>query len=148
MENFGAVERIRRTQTSFLNSLLDPTRAQRLIEAEAFKGRNTYTIYQLFGDVRKGLFSELAGTQNIDTYRRNLQRGFVARLGYMMNNEANAFQARQVSISQSDIRPAARAELKALKSQVNSAQGKYTDRASKVHLEDLLERINHILDPQ
>lgn len=147
MENYGAVNRIRNVQTSFLNSLLDPTRAQRLIEAEAFKGRNTYTVYQLFGDVRKGLFSELATTKNIDTYRRNLQRAFVARMEYMMNNEANPFQARQVSISQSDIRPAVRAELKALKSQVTSAKGKYTDRASKAHLEDLLERVNSILDP-
>jgi hypothetical protein len=148
MENFGAVERIRSLQTSFLNSLLDPARAQRLIEAEAFKGRNTYTVYQLFGDTRKGLFSELNTTKSIDTYRRNLQRAFVARMEYLMTNEARGFQARQVSISQSDIRPAVRAELKALKGQVSASKGKYTDRASRVHLEDLLERINSILDPQ
>jgi hypothetical protein len=119
-----------------------------LIEAEAFKGRNTYTVYQLFGDARKGIFSELGSTQNIDTYRRNLQRAFVSRMEFLMTSEARGFQARQVSISQSDIRPAVRAELKTLKSQVNTAKGKYTDRASKVHLEDLLERINQILDPK
>lgn len=148
MENFGAVERIRNLQASFLNSLLDATRAQRLIEAEAFKGRNTYTIYQLFADVRKGLFSELNGTENINTYRRNLQRAFVARMEFLMTNEAGRFQARQVNIGQSDIRPAIRAELKALKIQVNAAKGKYSDRASKAHLEDLAERINNILDPK
>lgn len=146
MESFGAVERIRGVQTSFLNQLLDPARAQRLIEAEAFKGTNTYTVYQLFGETRQGLFSELAGANSIDTYRRNLQRAYVARMHYLMTEEARGFQARQVNIGQSDIRPAVRSDLKALKGQVQAAIPRYSDRASRVHLEDLLERINDVLD--
>ncbi|OEK05580.1 zinc-dependent metalloprotease [Roseivirga misakiensis] len=148
LEGYGAVNRIRTTQVSYLNRLLDATRAQRLIEAEAFKGRNTYTIYQLFGDTRKGLFSELSSGAVIDTYRRNLQRAFVARLEFMMNNDSNQFQARQVSIAQSDIRPVVKAELKTLLRDVNGAMSKYSDRASRLHLEDLKDRINNILDPK
>lgn len=148
IESYGAVNRIRGMQVSFLNSLLDATRAQRLIEAEAFKGRNTYTIYQLFGDMRKGLFSELSSGTVINTYRRNLQRAFVARLEFMMNNEANAFQARQVNIGQSDIRPVIKAELKALQRDIDGAMSKYSDRASRVHLDDLKDRIADILDPK
>ncbi|MFY0594597.1 zinc-dependent metalloprotease [Roseivirga sp.] len=148
LEGYGAVNRIRTTQVSYLNRLLDATRAQRLIEAEAFKGRNTYTIYQLFADTRKGLFSELSSGAVIDTYRRNLQRAFVARLEFMMNNESSQFQARQVSISQSDIRPVVKAELKTLQRDVNSAMSKYSDRASRLHLEDLKDRISNILDPK
>lgn len=148
LESYGAVNRIRNMQVSFLNSLLDATRAQRLIEAEAFKGRNTYTIYQLFGDARKGLFSELAAGQAIDTYRRNLQRAFVSRLEFMMTNEASQFQARQVNIGQSDIRPVIKSELKVLQREISSAMSKYSDRASRVHLEDLKDRITDILDPK
>ena len=146
MESYGVVNRIRGIQTGFLNSLLDPTRAQRLIEAEAFKGRNTYTLYQMFADARKGLFSELSSNAAISTYRRNLQRAFVARLEFMLKNESSRFQASQVSISQSDIRPAARAELKSLLRQVNAAANRYSDRASKLHLEDLKERIEMALE--
>lgn len=148
IESYGVVNRIRTTQASFLNRLLDATRAQRLIEAEAFKGRNTYTIYQLFGDVRKGLFSELSSGKVIDTYRRNLQRAFVSRMEFMMTNESNQFQARQVSISQSDIRPVVKSELKTLQREVNQAISKYADRASRLHLEDLRDRIKDILDPK
>ncbi|WP_420386502.1 zinc-dependent metalloprotease [Roseivirga sp.] len=147
MENYGAVNRIRATQTSYLNSLLDPTRMQRLIEAEAFKGRNTYTIYQLLADTKKGLFSELASGAEISTYRRNLQRAFVERCEYLMTNEASSFQARQVNISQSDIRPVIKGELKTLLREVNTAIGRYSnDRAGNLHLIDLKDRIEEVLD--
>jgi len=147
MENYGAVNNIRATQSSYLNSLLDPTRMQRLIEAEAFKGRNTYTIYQLLGDTKNGLFSELASGAEISTYRRNLQRAFVERCEYLMTNEASSFQARQVNISQSDIRPVVKGELKTLLREVNGAIGKYSnDRAASLHLIDLKDRIEEILD--
>ena len=147
MQNYGAVNNIRATQSSYLNSLLDPTRMQRLIEAEAFKGRNTYTIYQLLSDTKKGLFSELASGAEISTYRRNLQRAFVERCQYLMENEASTFQARQVSISQSDIRPVVKGELKTLLREVSGAVGRYSnDRSSNLHLIDLKDRIEEILD--
>ncbi|KOF03701.1 glutaminyl-tRNA synthetase [Roseivirga seohaensis subsp. aquiponti] len=148
LESYGAVNRISATQSSFLNSVLDPTRAQRLIEAEAFKGRNTYTIYQLFGDMRTGLFSELKSGAQIDTYRRNLQRAFVEKLESLMTTDSNSFQARQVNVAQSDIRPVVKSELKTLQHEIKSNKGKFTDRASSVHLEDLLDRIAKILDPK
>lgn len=147
MQNYGAVNNIRSTQASYLNSLLDPTRMQRLIEAEAFKGRNTYTIYQLFTDTREGLFSELATGTDVTTYRRNLQRAFVERCKYLMENEASNFQSRQVDISQSDIRPVVKGELKSLLRVVNAAQSRYTsNRAVNLHLVDLKDRIEEILD--
>ncbi|PIQ49186.1 MAG: zinc-dependent metalloprotease [Cytophagales bacterium CG12_big_fil_rev_8_21_14_0_65_40_12] len=148
LENYGTVNRISSTQSSFLNSLLDPTRMQRLIEAEAFKGRNTYTIYQMFAELRAGLFSELTSGTSIDTYRRNLQRAYVERMEYLMTNDANTFQARQVDIAQSDIRPVVKAELKALKAEIRANRSKFSDRASSLHLDDLEDRINMILDPK
>ena len=148
IQEYGAVERIRSTQASYVSRVLDATRMQRLIEAEAFKGRNTYTIYQLVGDLRKGLFSELESGQVINTYRRNIQRAYIARMEFLMTNEASSFQSRSVNIGQSDIRPVIKSELKTLNSQLKSALSKYSDRASKIHIEDALDRIDEILNPK
>ena len=64
-----------------------------------------------------------------------------------MNNEASSFQARQVNIEQSDIRPAVKGELKTLLSDLKTAQSKYTNnRAGNLHLIDLQDRIKEILD--
>lgn len=148
IEEYGAIERIRSTQASFVNRTLDPTRMQRLIEAEAFKGRNTYTIYQLVGDLRKGLFSEFNSGKEIDTYRRNIQRAYIARMEYLMTNEASSFQSRTVNVGLSDIRPVVKAELKTLNRQLKAALPKYTSRVSRIHIEDALDRIDNILNPK
>ena len=54
----------------------------------------------------------------------------------------------QINASQSDIRAVARAELKTLQGQVKAAIPSTSDHLSKIHLEDILERINVILDPR
>lgn len=38
-------------------------------------------------DLRNGVWSELSRGQKIDTYRRNLQRAHVDRLGYLLTVE-------------------------------------------------------------
>jgi hypothetical protein len=38
-------------------------------------------------DLRKGIFSEFPRGQTIDRYRRNLQRAYVERLEFIMNND-------------------------------------------------------------
>jgi hypothetical protein len=53
-----------------------------------------------------------------------------------------------IDVSQSDIRPMVRAELKALRTQINGAIGRTADPMSKYHLEDAVQRINLILDPK
>ena len=52
-----------------------------------------------------------------------------------------------VNVEQSDIRPLVRAELKRLKEEIVIAIPKTSDSLSKYHLEDALERISLILDP-
>ena len=52
-----------------------------------------------------------------------------------------------VNTSQSDIRSAARAELNNLKRDIRNGLGRTSDRMSRYHLQDVLERIDKILDP-
>lgn len=156
VENAGAVERIRNYQAGTLNQLLEPSRLARLIEAEAMLGKQTYTPTDLFTDLRTGIWSELSTGKTIDVYRRNLQRAFIERLEYLMKGEqdAPAQQMRAftgftaIDMSQSDVRPLARAELKKLKAQIVAALPRTTDQLSRYHLDDCIERINLILDPK
>ena len=155
IEHAGAVDRIRRTQVGIVNLVLNPQTIARMIEAEAMLGDETYTPLEMLTDLRQGLWSELGRGDAIGPFRRNLQRGYLERLEYLMTEEVTppppqflqfiAFTP--VDVSQSDIRAYVRGELTALRQQVRSAIPRTRDRATRLHLEDALVRIDHILDP-
>jgi hypothetical protein len=155
-EYSGTVDRIRNLQENRLESILDLGRLARVIENETLNGSSAYTLVELMTDLRNGVWSELGSGRKIDTYRRNLQKAYVDRLQYLMTVEKqNApnfsspyFKITRVDVNQSDIRSAARAELETLKRSVRSAISVTGDRMSRYHLQDVLERINNILDPK
>ncbi|MEM6335455.1 MAG: zinc-dependent metalloprotease [Bacteroidota bacterium] len=157
IEGVGVMERVRRLQTGVVNMLLDPQRLARLIEAEARMGDETYTPAEMLTDLRGTLFSELRRGEAIDPFRRNLQRGYVEQLHELMTEELEmprvprqfleviGFTA--IDVSQSDIRAYVRGELRQLKRDVQRASARSGDRMTRLHLEDLEERIDAILDP-
>lgn len=153
--DFGALERIRSLQVSTLNNILEWGRLGRVIENEALNGNDAYKINELFTDLRGGIWTELSRGATIDVHRRSLQRAHIERLDLMLNGEVAQLPARfrrfrgpQINASQSDIRPMARAELKTLKRQVDGAISRTSDQMSKIHLEDISERIDLVLDPK
>ncbi len=154
-DNAGIVDRLRRTQVGVLNGILDFSRLNRVIDNSVKNGVSAYHMDELFADLRNGIWSELKTGANLDTYRRNLQRAYVERMSYLLNeNEAQltpqlaALAGPQIDVSQSDIRPMARHELKSLYIQVKSALPKYSNPVLRAHLEDVLVRINEALDPK
>ena len=149
IENNGNVERIRGLQVRTLENVLDFGRLGRMIENETLNGKEAYTLTEMMNDLRSGIFSELRSGKKIDTYRRNLQRAYVDRLEYLLTEEQSGRRsATSVNVSQSDIRAIARAELNTLKRSVRSAIGRTGDALSRYHLQDLMERIDLILDPR
>ncbi|MCH7414167.1 zinc-dependent metalloprotease [Belliella sp. R4-6] len=153
--DFGALERIRGVQVGALNGILEWGRLGRVIENEALNGSDAYSMTELFDDLRAGIWTELSSGKTIDVHRRSLQRAHIERLEYLMtNNEPNLpanfrrFAGPQINASQSDIRPMVRGELKTLQRQITASIGRTSDRASKLHLEDALERVKAILDPK
>lgn len=153
--DFGALERIRGVQVGTLNGILEWGRLGRMIENEALNGKDAYTMFELFDDLRAGIWTELNTGRTIDVHRRSLQRAHIERLELLLTgNEPNlpanfrAFAGPQINASQSDIRPMARGELKTLERQITAAIGRTSDRASRLHLEDALARIKKILDPK
>jgi hypothetical protein len=153
--DFGSLERIRGVQVSTLNGILEWGRLGRMIENEALNGKDAYKMTELFDDLRKGIWTELSAGKTIDVHRRSLQRAHIERLELMLTGEEpnlpaafRRFVGPQINASQSDIRPMARGELKTLQSSIRSAIPRTSDRMSKLHLEDALERVNSILDPK
>jgi hypothetical protein len=153
--DFGSLERIRGVQVSTLNGILEWGRLGRMIENEALNGNDAYKMTELFDDLRKGIWTELSAGKTIDVHRRSLQRAHIERLELMLTGEEPNFPAAfrrfvgpQINASQSDIRPMARGELKTLQASIRSAIPRTSDRMSKLHLEDALERVNSILDPK
>jgi hypothetical protein len=139
-------------QLSILGNVLRADRLMRLQEHEAILGDQAYTIAQLLGDVRAGIFAELAAgdTFKIDPYRRNLQRAYVELLGGRLAPApagAAAGTAAVVTIKD-DSRGAIRAEMKALKSLIETKASGAGDTATKTHLEDLKDKISQILEPK
>ncbi len=149
IENAGSVERVRGFQTRTLNNLLDFGRMARMLENEAMNDADAYSLVTMMSDLRAGLFSELRSRQAIDIYRRNLQRAYVERLEFIMTEDQSGgrfFSGTRVNVGQSDIRAVVRAELKDLKRDLQN--NRLRDRMSRIHSEDLVERINMILDPK
>lgn len=149
----GTVDRIRSLQTSVLERLLDPRRMERLVEAETKLGPQAYTLGEMLDDTRAEVWSELARGTAIDPFRRNLQRAYIERMGWLMTEETEElpsfFRGRlnDVDVSRSDIRPFVRGQLRDLQREIRAGLNRTSDRATRLHLEDALVRIDDILDP-
>ena len=150
----GAVDRMRRTQTRIINSILDFGRMARMIENEALNGTQAYTLVSMMNDLQDGLWSELSKGIKIDTYRRNLQRAYIDRLSFLMTDSQTPATGwartygnqTRVLVSQSDIRSVARGQLNKLKKDIEKGTKRVSDTNTKYHLQDAISRINIILD--
>lgn len=154
IEFAGSTERVRALQVRTLNNILSLGKMARLIEAQTLNENEAYALTDMTRDLRQGIWSELRSGKKIDTYRRNLQRAHIDRLAYLMTADNQSgrtsspyIKATAVNTSQSDIRAVVRAELKTLQSAVRSGLNKTGDRLSRIHLQDALERIDTILNP-
>jgi hypothetical protein len=140
-------------QTNGLNSLLSNDRLNRLqVNVERFGAANAYSAIELLNDVQTGVFSELKSKKAIDMYRRGLQKTFVERLNSILNPAPAGLTvsfggASSLNVARTDLPAIARAQLLKLKAQVAAAIPTTTDSMSKIHLQDLQERINRALDP-
>jgi hypothetical protein len=89
------------------------------MDAEIMDGAN-YKALDLFGDMRKG-FGKSQGA-NAVIYRRNLQRAYIERMDYLMNEEIKSERSEgYYNVSQSDLRSLVRGELNVLKANLVKA---------------------------
>jgi hypothetical protein len=160
IEPTGSVERIRTRQTALLTTLLQDARLSRIAEQGAFAtaANPAYGIADLLGDLRRGLFTEAsAAASGTDGYRRNIQRAFVEELDRLINTPLDANVPRRLPNfpgftppppRPADARALARAEARALDTQLRAALARTTEPVTKAHFEDLRVRIDRILNPR
>jgi len=134
IESDGATERMLRLQSSVMNRLLVPDRLNRLVESTALEGNNTYTITDLFSDLKSGIWNNGAA----DLYQRNLQRAFVDKMGEVLASKDN-------EIDQTDIRAVAFGTLTEIKQLIGSRTNGGA-AISNFHYQDINNRIQQILD--
>lgn len=160
-EGTGTMERLRQVQVGALYQLLDGVRMGRLIEANAQnEPGGQYPLLQYLGDIRKGVWTELAAGSTVDPFRRNLQRGYLDRMNQIMNTDfiptytaqagfdLNKYLGIGVNASQSDIRAAVRGELVRLQSELRAGISRTRDEMTRLHYQDALVRIDKIFNPE
>jgi uncharacterized protein DUF4953/uncharacterized protein DUF5117/uncharacterized protein DUF5118 len=157
IEAGGMITRINGAQMRVMNTLLDDSRMNRLLEQEALaqnKG-DVYTLTSMLDDVRRGVWEELASARPvIDAYRRELQMDYLSLLERKLNPPAatatpvQAFQfgppPRPLS---DDAKSQLRGELVTLRADVQRVIPRTGDRATQLHLQGTVHRIGEILDP-
>jgi len=154
-DNGVLLNNIKGVQTRTLGNILSASRFARLLDNETKNGSAiAYTLPDLFKDLHMGIFP----ASRPDAFKRNLQRAYVDRLGSLMTQEMEMpprvspdvianFGATPISVALSDIRPLVRAELKSLIA-IARARSVSGDTLSKAHYDDLVIRINDILNPK
>ena len=155
IEYSGSVERIRSLQERTLKNLLSLGKMARLIENQTLNGSDAFLVSDLTKTLRNSIWSELKKGTEIDTYRRQLQRAHIERLVYLMTAEnqskrrgSDYIKSTAVNTNQSDIRAVVRAELSTLKGMVRRGLNRTSNTMSRIHLKDILERIEAVLDPK
>jgi hypothetical protein len=145
-------------QDNILNRIMSSRTLTKLVEAEAAAGKKAYGILEYMGDVKAGVWAELATKKPIDVYRRNLQKTYVNTLINILNPPAVSAVSfgggfgpaapSLVSAEKSDVRTVVKAHLQRLKADASSAAVLYTDTMSKIHLQDISDRISKAMDPK
>ena len=156
-EPSGALNRVRKAQVGTVALVLEPERVARLIEIDATHGEDdTYTPIEMMTDLREGVWRELETGEPIDSYRRNLQRGYLQEMDALMTAEVDYSDLpwyledrvvqTPVNVRQSDIRALVRGELRVLRGEVERALPRASDEMTERHLRDVLTRIERILE--
>ena len=138
-------------QTRYLNAVLSFDRIGRLIDAETVNDEY-YSALEMMQGLSNGIWKETGKRSNVDLYRRNLQRSYIDRIGYLMTNEPSRSRYSRpgfegtlyYDVETSDVRALVRGELKAIKSRLTSAKNGRINKETKYHYEDIIARINAI----
>jgi hypothetical protein len=147
----GVTNTIKNLQSGILRSTMNAGAMIRLSEQAEFD-EDSYPLHEALEDIRKGIWSEVysSGTNNIDAFRRNLQREYLSSISAMFeeDTQGGGFRGPTLDIKDSDIRPALRYELTELRKEVVSNISSRTNAETRAHLNDVLTRIDDILEAE
>ena len=138
IDEAGYLEMVAKYQNRSLRTLLNAKTLKRMMDAQVIQ-ENNFAAIDMVATLRKGIFSETYTTKNVDIYRRNLQKSFIAAMKRLMND---------TSIKNTDISSIVRGELTTLKYQLNSASKRAINKITKYHYKDAVVMIKAVIDPK
>ncbi len=152
----GEVDRVQRAQGQVLANVLNDLRMTRLVEFEALATNraNAYTLGEMLGDLRRGVWSEIySGSPRVDAYRRALQRSYLDQIDRKINPPTAPVQQFQFGpppppANIGEIQTMLRGELRDLDRELATATGRAGDRDTRLHIEGARSRIRDILEPK
>jgi hypothetical protein len=161
----NVVDEVRAMQDGYINNLLTTGRFARIIDNTAQLGNATYTLDELVNDLRKNVYSELYEKKPTDWYKRNMQKILVERMSTIIANPATVvfspaikadnprrvyskFLTGQMDVKKSDVLSVLKGVLRQLRTDLKTAIPVTSDVITKYHYQDVVERIDKILDPK
>lgn len=143
-------------QDRILNRILGAYTLNKLVDAEASLGNNAYQVTELLADLKKGIWTELAGRKSIDIYRRNLQKSYISVLTGIINppppQQVTVAPGVTFTVSsgndKTDVVSVVRGHLASLRTEINAAAAGTADTMTKYHLQDIVRRIDKALNPK
>ena len=160
IEAGGMITRINGAQARVMNTLFEDGRMNRLLEIEAVSPDKStvYPLSAMLDDVRHGLWSEIyGGVRPIDAFRRELQMDYLTMIERKLYPPAEspvlAAQRQQFGIPRAaplsnDAKSELRGTLVVLRNDIRAVAGRSADRATQLHLQGAIRRIDEILDPK
>lgn len=152
----NGLENIRAIQEPVINGLLSEDRLQRMMESSiAYPG--SYPVNDFLNDIKSAILSDLAGSNEIDVFRRNLQKIYVERLITMIlapagpSNGIAVFGTvipGRIDARKSDILSLLKHNLKSIRLLSVAGASRRSNSITKMHLEDLADRIKNALEPK
>jgi hypothetical protein len=140
IEPYGQVDRVSSGQQAIIRNLLSESRIRRMVDINVQEGGRSYSVAELSNDLLNGIWSELgAASPMIDTYRRNLQRGYLDIVDDRLNGSGR---------TSTDLGPVLLGNLRDLRGRLNAALPKVTEQMTRLHLEASIRKIDEILMPR
>ena len=142
-------------QANTLRRLLNTRTLNNLIDYEMYAPSEAYSPAAMLSDLKSGIWSELKTHQPIDIYRRNLQKLYVEQLVNLVKPPKQttppqgSFRVtmKQPTIDDNDGLSVVKGHMRSLMSEIRTALTVTKDAQSRLHLQDVLERLKNGLDP-
>ena len=141
-----------------LSRIINNNTINKLLQFEASDASAAYTVTELFSDLKKGIWTELNTHKPIDMYRRNLQKIYGQKLidlvkpvdkstpVVMTGRGSSSMAASPVNLN--DGLSIIKGQVKNLIAEIRIALPLINDANSKLHLQDVMERLKDGLDPK
>ncbi len=139
-------------QESTLANLMSTAKLQRLTYS-ALRDDKSYKVEDYMDDLKRMVFNDVPSRKVMDSYKRTYQKSYVDKLINLVNPTFQPPTGGGIIITfgppfdprKTDITSVAKGTLRSLRSELQNALPGYSDKMSKYHLQDLIDRIDKAL---